>query len=159
MKKVWQTDGTIHRAAWSQLKTIGHPSYLLQASYVHHFIAIDENWYYSPEMNLNQNQQFFFLSWVTLKFDEWPWKKIAHLFYAISSLVHHFIDIGQFKLQLQSGDAQFSSKLAIFLSHVTLKFDGWPWKTKGHLCHIKLCASFHCHMWVRTGVTVQKQSN
>ena len=47
-----QTDGrmekTIHRAAWSQLKTIGH------------------------------------------------------LFYANSSLVHHFVPIGEFKLELQS---------------------------------------------------------
>ena len=29
------------------------------------------------------------LSRVTLKFDGWPWKTIAHLFYATSSFVHH----------------------------------------------------------------------
>ena len=41
--------------------------------------------------------------------------------------------IDQFKLELQSGNAQFGSKSIFFLSHVTLQFDGWPWKTKGHL--------------------------
>ena len=34
-------DWTIHRAAWSQLKTIGHLSYAA-SSFVHHFIAIGE---------------------------------------------------------------------------------------------------------------------
>ena len=55
-----------------------------------------------------------FLSRVTLKFDGWPWKTIGHLSYAASSFVHHFIAIGEFKLELQSGNAQFGSKSAIF---------------------------------------------
>ena len=55
-----QTENTIHRAAWSQLKTIGH------------------------------------------------------LFYATSSFVHHFVAIGEFKLQLQSGNAQSGSNSTIF---------------------------------------------
>ena len=74
-----------------------------------------------------------FLSRVTLKFDEWPWKTIGHLFCATSSFVHHFVAIGEFKLELQSGNTQIGSKSAIFFSRVTLKFDGWPWKTIGHL--------------------------
>ena len=74
-----------------------------------------------------------FLSRVTLKFDGWPWKTIGHLFSATSSFVHQFVAISPFKLELQSGNAQFGSKSAIFLSRVTLKFDGWPWKTIGHL--------------------------
>ena len=44
-----------------------------------------------------------------------------------------FVAIGEFKLELQSGNAQFGSKSMIFLGRVTLKFDGWPWKTIGHL--------------------------
>ena len=44
---------------------------------------------------------------VTLKFDRWPWKTIGYLFYATSSCVHHFTAIGEFKLELQSGNAQF----------------------------------------------------
>ena len=61
-----QTDWTIHRAAWSQLKTIGH------------------------------------------------------LFYATSTFVHHFVAIGEFKLELQSGNAQSGSNSAIFRAV-------WPW--------------------------------
>ena len=114
-----------------------------------------------------------FFSRVTLQFDIWPWKTTGHLFYAASSFVHHFLAIGEFKLDLQSGNAQFGSNSKIFravwpcnltddleqgksegfescdrhivrkhpiwvkigdvLSHVTLKFDGWPWKTIGQL--------------------------
>ena len=55
----------------------------------------------------------FFLV-VTLQFDGWPWQTIGHLFYTTSSFVHHFKAIGEFKPQLQSRNAQFRSKLAIF---------------------------------------------
>ena len=55
-----------------------------------------------------------FLSRVTLKFDGWPWKTIGYLSYAASSFVHHFVAIGKFKLELQSGNAQFGSKSMIF---------------------------------------------
>ena len=58
---------------------------------------------------------------------------MGHLFYATLSFLHHFLAFGEFKLELQFGNAQFGSKSTIFFSHVTLKFDGWPWKTIGHL--------------------------
>ena len=61
-----------------------------------------------------------FLSRATLKFDGWPWKTIGHLFYATSSFVQHFVPIGEFKLELQSGNAQFGSNLTIFRAV-------WPW--------------------------------
>ena len=61
-----RTDWTIHRAAWSQLKTIGN------------------------------------------------------LFYATLSFVHHFLAIGEFKLELQSGNAQSGSNLTLFRAM-------WPW--------------------------------
>ena len=70
---------------------------------------------------------------VTLTFDGWPWKTIRHLFYATSSFAHYFVAIGEFKQELQSGNAQLRPKWTIFFSCVTLKFDGWPWKTIGHL--------------------------
>ena len=47
----------------------------------------------------------------------------------------------------------------IFFSCVTLKFHGWPWKTIGHLCSIRLCASFYLHMSIQTGFTVRKRLN
>ena len=53
----------------------------------------------------------------------WPWnlmynlkKIIGHLFYTTSSFEYHFKSIGEFKLKLQSGYAQFGSKSAIFCS-------------------------------------------
>ena len=51
-------------------------------------------------------------------------------------------------------------KIDDFLSRVTLKFDGWPWKNNGEpfLRNIKLCASFHHHRWIET-VTVRKYLN
>ena len=60
------------------------------------------------------------LSRVTLKFDRWPWKTIGHLSVAVSSFVQHFIDIGEFKLEFQSGNAQFGSNSTIFRAV-------WPW--------------------------------
>ena len=56
-----------------------------------------------------------FLSRVTFKFDGWPRKTIGHLFYVVESFVHHFIAIGEFKLELQSGNAQYWSKSMLFI--------------------------------------------
>ena len=67
-----------------------------------------------------------FWSHVTLKFYRWPWKTIGHLFYATLSFVHHFKAIGKFKLKLQSGNAQFGSKSAIFCPV-------WPWNLTANL--------------------------
>ena len=67
-----------------------------------------------------------FLSRVTLKFDVWPWKIIGHLYYATSSFVHHFVAIGDFKLELQSGNAQFGSNSTIFRAV-------WPWNLRDDL--------------------------
>ena len=95
---------------------------------------------------------------VTLKFDGWPWKTIRHLFYVASSFMHHLITIGEFKLKLQSGNAQFGSKSGIF---VTCDLEIWRMTLKNNwaslLCFFKLCASFHSHWWIQTGVTVRKR--
>ena len=74
-----------------------------------------------------------FFSRVTLQFDVWPWKTIGHLFYATSSSMHHFIAIGEFKLDLRVRKRPIWVKFDDFFSRVTLQFDGWPWKTIGHL--------------------------
>ena len=84
-----------------------------------------------------------FLSRVTLKFDGWPWKTIGHLFCTTLSFVHHFKAMGEFNLELQSGNAWIWSKSAIFLSCVTLKFERWPWKTIGHLSYAASSFVYH----------------
>ena len=169
-------------------------------------------------LNLDSNCRFFSLC--DLEIWWWPQKTIGHVFYIMSSFVNHFKSIGEFKLELQSGNAQFGSKLVIFcgywlffpcdleiwwitlgnnrapvlyyiklcasfqihqwsqtwvtvrkrsirveigdfLSRVTLKFDGWPWKNNRAplLYYIKLCASFQSHGWIQSGVTVRKRLN
>ena len=55
-----------------------------------------------------------FSSRATFKFDGWPWKTIGHLSYATSNYVHRFVPVGEFKLELQSGNAQFGSNSTIF---------------------------------------------
>ena len=74
------------------------------------------------------------LSSVILKFDGWPWQTIGHLFYATSSFVQHFIAIGEFKLELQSGNAQFGSNSTIFWAV-------WPWNLTDDLEKIECAAS------------------
>ena len=69
-----------------------------------------------------------FSAHVTVKFDGWPCKTIGHLFYATSSFVHHFVPIGEFKLELQSGNAQFGSKSTIFLAVWPRNFTDDPQK-------------------------------
>ena len=118
---------------------------------------MNSNWNYSQETpNLGQIRRF--LGPVTLKFDGWPSKTIGHLFYATSSFVQHFIAIGEFKLELQSGNAQSGSNSAILapcdleIWRMTLKNNRAP-----VLSNIKLYVSFHHHMWIQTGVTVRKR--
>ena len=83
----------------------------------------------------NWIQTVNFSARVTLKFDGWPRQIIGHFFYTMSSFVHHFKSIGEFKLELQSWNTQFGSKSKIFFSRMTLKIDRWPWKTIGHLLY------------------------
>ena len=85
-----------------------------------------------------------FWSRAALTFDGWPSKTIGHLFYATSSFVHHFVAIGEFKLELQSGNAQSGSNSTIFSAV-------WPWnltydieKNRAPLlCYFKLCSYVH----------------
>ena len=99
---------------WWPWKTLGH-FFCVASSFVHHFTAISQfrKLSYSLETpNFGQNRQFF--SRLTLIFNGWPSKTKGHLFYATSSFVDHFVAIGEFKLQLQSGNAQSGSNSTIF---------------------------------------------
>ena len=50
----------------------------------------------------------------SIKFDGWPRKTILHLFYATLTFLHHFVAIGEFKLELPTWNAKFGSNLMIF---------------------------------------------
>ena len=122
------------------------------------FHCIYSNWSYSPEtLNLGPNWLFFVprnldIWWMTLK-------TIGHLFYTTLSFVHNLKAIGIFKLELQSGNAQFGSKLVFF---VPGNLENWQRTLKDNraplLYHVKLCASFQIHWWSQTWVTVRKRS-
>ena len=90
---------------------------------------------------------------MTFKFDGWPWKTIDHLFYGTSSFVHHFVAICVFKLELQSRNPQ-SESIRRFLEPCDVEI--WRMTLKNNraplLFCFQLCAWFHCHMWIQTGV-------
>ena len=111
--------------------------------------CMNSNWSYSPE-TLNSVQKRRLLSRETLKFDRWPWKTIGHLFNIASSFVHHFIAIREFKLELQSGNVQFGAKSLFFWAV-------WPRKFEDDI--EKQSLAYHHHMWIQTGVMVQKRLN
>ena len=117
---------------------------------------MNSNWSYSPEtLSAGQNWRFF----VPCDLEIWRMtlKTIGHLFNATSSFLHHFVAIGELKLGLQSGNAQFGSKSTFFepcnleIWRMTLKNNRAPLQ-----CYFKLCSSFRSHWWNETGITVRK---
>ena len=132
--------------------------------YIKHCTSFETHWWIQTAVTVQKRSIWVkicdFLSCVTLKFDGWPWQTIGHLFYATSSFLNHFKATGEFKLEWQSGNAQFHSKSAIFvpcdleISQMTLKNNRVPL-----LCYLKIWASFHSHLWIQTGVTVWKIPN
>ena len=80
---------------------------------------------------------------------------------AISSLLHHFTAIIKFSLELEHGNTQFGSKSMMLFVPCDLEI--W-WKSLKYdraplLCHCNICASFRTHLWIQTGVTVQRYPN
>ena len=97
-----------------------------------------------------------FLSPVTMKFDGWPRKTTENLFFTTLSFVQHFKALIEFTLELQSGNAQFESKLVIFCPV-------WPWNltddlqnTIGHLFYA--ASSFGYHFIAIIEFTLELQS-
>ena len=89
---------------------------------------------------------------MTLKFDGWPCNTIgAPLTYYVklcaSFQIHWWIQTG-----VTVPKHSIRVKMGNFLSCLTLKFDGWPWKTIGHLfiLHQGFFQSFQSHQWIQT---------
>ena len=81
------------------------------SSFVHYFVAICE----FKLVLQSGNAQFRSKSsifWLTRP-DRWPWNTTGCIFNATSSFVHNFRAICEFKLRLESGNAQFRSKSSI----------------------------------------------
>ena len=128
---------TIFRAVWPwnfvgwPWKTIGH-LFNATSSFVHHLAAIGDFKLEIQSGNAQFGSKSTIFSRVTLQFDVWPWKTIRHLLYSTSYFVHHFVAIGVFRHELESGNAQFGSNSTIFRAVWPRKFDVWPWKTIGY---------------------------
>ena len=94
----------------------------------------------------------------------WPWNLMDDLQkqWGTSSIWHQALCI--ISKPLVNSNFSYSpetlnlGKIGYFLSRVTLKF--WRMTFKNNraplLCYFKLCASFHSHQWIETGVTVWK---
>ena len=116
------------------------------------------NWSYSPEtFNSGQNQRFFVLCdleiwWMTLENNRAP--LLYYTKHCASFQIHRWIQIG-----VTVRKRSIWVKIGNFLSRVTLKFDGWPWKTIGHLFYV--ASSFMHHFTaiskIQSGVTVRKR--
>ena len=89
----------------------------------------------------------------------WSQLKIIRLvFYTTSSFVYHFRSISEFKLELQSENAQSGSNSMIFSAMWPCNLtDDLENKRAPLLCIFKLCASFRSHQWFQTGDTVRKR--
>ena len=129
------TNWIIHRAAWSQLKILGH-LFDNTSSFVHRCEFKLE--LQSGNVKFGQNRGFFFTR-VTLKFDRWPWKITGHLFYAMLSSVHHYKAIDELKLDLQSGNPQFGSKSAIVFVVCDREIWWSTFKVRSYKLHIAVC--------------------
>ena len=139
-----QTKNTICRAAWSQLKTVGHLYYATSSS-MHHFVAISE---FQLELH-SGNAQFgskstIFFSRVTLQFDVWPWtRQIWGIWKLRPAYSPETPNLGQNRWCFVPCDLEI-----------------W-WMTENNraplLCCFKLCATFHSHLWIQTGVVVRKR--
>ena len=84
-----------------------------------------------------------FVAHVTLKFDEWHWKTIGHLFYATSSFVHHCVAISEFKVEFHSRNAQFESKWMGFF--VLCDLETWKMTSKNNRAPLYATSSFVHH--------------
>ena len=91
---------------------------------------MNSNWIYSPEtLNSGQNRRFFVLCdheiwWMTLENN-----RAALLYYiklCASFQIHWWI-----QTEVTARKRSIRVKIGNFLSCVTLKFDGWPWKQQG----------------------------
>ena len=134
-----QTENTICRAAWSQLKTIGH----IYICHMHHFVAIV---LLDPEigqMSLKDNRASikYFTSVLrhALCIISKPW---VNLNWSYSP-----------KILNSSGNEQFFVPRDLEIKWMTLKNNRTPL-----LYNVKLCASFQSHRWIQTAATVQKCS-
>ena len=149
------------RKIWQMTLKNNRAIRLHYAKLLHHSKAMGE---FKLELH-SGNAQFgsksvIILSHVSLKFGRRPWKTLGHLFSIMSSCVHHFKAIREFKLELKSEKTNSSQNRRFFVP-----FDLWVWRMilknirVPLLWCFKICVSFHSHQWIQTDLTVWKRQN
>ena len=92
--------------------------------------------------------------WMTLKNNRAPLLYYIKLFAAFQSHWH-----------IQTGVTVWKRAIRVKIGHIFVSRDieNWGMNLKNNraplLCCFKLCASFHSHWWIQTGVTVRKRPN
>ena len=118
-------------------KTTGH-LFLTTLSFVQHFKAIAySNWSHSPE-TLNSGQNWRFVVPCDIEYWRMTLKnnRVPLLYYVklcASFQIHRWSQIWVIVRK-----RSIWVIIGYFLSRVTLKFNGWPWKTIGHLFYTTL---------------------
>ena len=79
---------------------------------------------------------------MTLKFDRRPSKTIGHLFSATWSFVQHFVAIGEFKLELQSGNNAQSRSNSTILEASDLEIEYLFYATSSFVQHFVAIGEF-----------------
>ena len=109
---------------------------------------------YTETLNLGRNRRFFVpcdleIWWMTLENDRAP--LLYYIKLCASFQIHRWIET-EVTVQKRS----IWVKIGNFLSCVTLKFDGWPWKTIGHL--FDATSSFVHHFTAISELKLELQS-
>ena len=95
---------------------------------------MNSNWSYSPEtLNSGRNWRYFILCdleiwWMTLDNNRAP---LLYHIKLCASFQKHLLSQTWVTVRKRS----IQVKIGNFFTRVTLKFDGWPWKTIGHLSY------------------------
>ena len=153
-----RTDWTIHRAAWSQLKIIGHLFYTT-SSFVDHFKSIGESKLklHSGNAQFGSKSTIFLAVWPR-NFTDDPQKQQG-----ISSMLLQALCISPYPLVNSnwsySPETPNLGQIRRFLERCNLEI--WRMTLKNNraslLCYLKLCVSFRTHWWIQIGVTVRKR--
>ena len=129
----------------------------MTSNFVHHFEPwVNSNWSYSLKTTKSAQNR-----WLLFPCDLEIWQMTlknnrAPLLIYLKLSAH-----GEFKLELESFYSQIGSKSTNFF--VPCDHEIWWMTLKNNrtplLCYFKLCTSFRKHLWIQTGVMVQKSSN
>ena len=128
-------------------KIIGHFFYTT-SSFVHHLKPlVNSNWSYCPKMLKSGQNPWFFVPcdleiwWMILKNNRAP-------FLCYFKLCTSFQSYQCLQTGVRVRKRSIRVKISNLLSRVTLKFDGWTWKTTGHLFYD---ASSFMHHFIAIG--------